>query len=120
MLALALALAGLAAGGDTRPLDTVELEGGTKLQGRVVFEDQDEIVLRIGSNERSLPRPKVVRFDSRFAELRAVHERWRALDPEDLAGALALARECRGKQLEEEAQLCAWHVLACAPRDAAA
>jgi hypothetical protein len=120
MLALPLALALLAASGDGRPLDTVELEGGSKLQGRVVFEDQDEIVLRVGTNERSLQRKKVVRFDSRFAELRALHQRWRELEESDLAGTLALARDCRARQFEGEAQILAWYVLSFAPRDAAA
>lgn len=117
MLALLLALA---AGGDGRPLDTVELQGGSKLQGRVVFEDTDEIVLRVGTNERAIPRPKIVRFDSRFAQLREVHKRWRELAENDLAGTFALARECREKKLEEEAQLFAWYVLSFAPRDAPA
>jgi hypothetical protein len=120
MLALALALALLGASGDGRPLDTVELEGGAKLQGRVVFEDQDEIVLRVGTIERSLQRKKVVRFDSRFAELRTLQQRWRELEATDLDGTLALARDCRTRQFEAEAQLFAWYVLSYAPRDAPA
>jgi len=118
MLALLLALA--APGGDSRPLDTVELEGGAKLQGRVVFEDADEIVLRVGTNERTLSRKKLVRFDSRFADLRLIHKRWRDLAENDLAGTLALARRCREQKLEEAAQLFAWYVLSRSPKDAAA
>jgi Protein of unknown function (DUF1570) len=117
MFALLLALA---VAGDSRPLDTVELEGGSKLQGRVVFEDQEEIVLRVGTNERTILRKKVVRVDSRCAELRGIRQRWRGLAETDLSGTLALARECREKKLEEEAQLLAWYVLSLAPKDAAA
>ncbi len=120
MLAVLLALAPLAAGGELRPPDVVELEGGVKLSGRVVFEDQDELVLRVGSNERTLPRKKVVRFDSRFADLRAIHKRWRELPESDLAGTLALARRCREQKFEDEAQLFAWYVLSYSPKDAAA
>jgi len=117
MLALLLMLA---AGGDVRPLDTVELEGGSKLSGRVVFEDADEIVLRVGNNERTLSRKKLVRFDSRFADLRLIQKRWRELAENDLAGTLALARRCREQKLEEAAQLFAWYVLSRSPKDAAA
>ncbi len=107
-------------GGDTRPLDTVELAGGTKLEGRVVFEDDAAIVLRVGTNERTIPRAKIVRYDSRAAHVRGLHERWRQLAADDLAGTLALARDARAQALEEEAQLLAWYVLAAAPGEAAA
>jgi len=117
---LAPVLAMLAGGGDTRPPDTVELEGGVKLTGRVVFEDQDELVLRVGSNERTFARKKVVRFESRFADLRTLHKRWRELPENDLAGTLALARRCREQKFEDEARLFAWYVLSYSPRDAAA
>src|SRR5258706_4447757 len=120
MLAALLASATLAAGGEVRPPDTVELEGGVKLAGRVVFENQDELVLRVGSNERTFPREKVVRFDSRFADLRGIHKRWRELAETDLAGTLALARRCRELKFEDEAQLFAWYVLSYSPKDAAA
>jgi hypothetical protein len=120
MFAALLALATLAAGGDAKPPDTVELEGGVKLAGRVVFEDQDELVLRVGSNERTFPRKKVVRFDSRFADLRALHKRWRELQETDLPGTLALAKRCREQKFEEQAQLLAWYVLSYSPSDAAA
>lgn len=99
------------AAGDVRPLDVVELAGGSKLEGRVVFEGADEIVLRVGSNERTIPRAKIARYDSRAASVREVHERWRALSADDLAGTLELARDCRKRSLEEEAQLFAWYVL---------
>src|SRR6187455_939064 len=101
MFAAMLALATLAAGGDAKPPDTVELEGGVKVAGRVVFEDSEELVLRVGSNERTFPRKKVVRFDSRFADLRALHKRWRELAETDLAGTLALAKRCREQKFEE-------------------
>src|SRR5689334_12406066 len=117
MLALLLALA---AAGDGRPLDNLELEGGAKLSGRVVFEDQDEVVLRVGSNERSIPRKKIARFESRFARLRELHTSWRELAENDLAGTLALARKAREAGFEDEAQLFAWYVLSFTPKDAAA
>ena len=120
MLAALLALATLAGGGEARPLDTVELEGGVKVAGRVVFEDQDEIVVRVGSNERTFPRKKVVRFDSRFADLRALRKRWRELQETDLPGTLALAKRMREQKFEDEAQLLAWYVLSYSPRDAKA
>ena len=117
MLALLLALAAL---GDGRPLDNLELEGGTKLSGRVVYEDSDEIVLRIGTNERSIPRKKVAKLESRFARLRELHTSWRELAENDLAGTFALARKAREAGFEDEAQLLAWDVLSYAPKDAPA
>lgn len=117
MLVLLLALA---AGGDARPLDNLELEGGSKLSGRVVFEDQDEVVLRVGTNERSIPRKKIAKFESRFARLRALHQEWRALAETDFAGTFALARKAREGGFEDEARLFAWYVLSFVPKDAPA
>ncbi|MBK7642137.1 MAG: DUF1570 domain-containing protein [Planctomycetes bacterium] len=112
MLSILFASILLAPGGDSRPLDTVELTNGSKLTGRVVYEDADGIVLLSGSNEREIARDKIARCESRAAASREAFGLWRGLSEDDLAATLSLAKDCRARKLEEEAQLFAWQVLA--------
>jgi hypothetical protein len=53
-------------------------------------------------------------------ELRGVLERWEKLAPDDAGGRLTLAREARGKELDDEGRVLAWSILSKDPNDAGA
>lgn len=113
-----LSLALLLAGGDGRTLDHVELNNGVKLDGHIVFKDADTLVLREGSRDREISMSDVSIVHSRAANLREALERWDKVGPGDAAGTLDLARFCKRIELEDEARLFAWRMLALDPKNA--
>lgn len=65
--ALLAVLALIAPGSGDRPLDRVVLKDGTKLEGRVVLDAQNRVVIRIGTRDREIDRGDVRSVDSRLA-----------------------------------------------------
>lgn len=105
--------------GDPRPPDVVELVGGRKLEGRVVYQDAEKLVLRVGSNDKDLAMKEVASVRSRAADLADVVKKWRALKPDDVAGTMQLADACKKQDLDE-AGVMAWDALAYDPWNEAA
>lgn len=96
-------------------LDRVELRDGTKVAGRVVYDDGERIVVRVGSRDRAFDRKNVVRCESQLAMHREFLDRWiDAVERDEgwLFDLLALARRC---ELEDDARLLAWWILARSP-----
>ena len=106
--------------GDARPLDRVDLADGTKIEGRVVFEDAKTVVVRVGTREREVERSDVKKVVSRAASQREAIERWLALGPVDYRGMLDLAAYCRRNDLLEEMRLIVWQVVLADPANAEA
>ena len=73
MLAVLQPLAGATPDDPDVPADVVELLDGTKIEGRVVFEDKDKIVVLVGTREREIERAKVAGVQSIAGSLK-----WRA------------------------------------------
>ena len=115
-LCLLFAFAGVA-----RAQDEVELLDGTKLEGRVVFEDERELIL-IGANskERTIALDKVKSARTRTRSLHAALDHWDRLKEGDAVGLWELAAFCRDRGLSGEAQVFAWMVLRAEPEHAAA
>jgi hypothetical protein len=97
--------------------DTVELLDGTKIEGRVVFESDAKVVVRVGSREREIERAKVASVESILRSLREALKRWDELEPTNLTAILELARFCKTRGLEGEASVFAHRVLATDPEN---
>ncbi len=96
---------------DARALDRVTLKDGKTVDGRVVFEGPDRIVVRVGTKDRDIAIADVVEIHSRARDDRDVVQRWEKLAPEDTKGRLELAQFAREHDLEGEARLLALSVL---------
>src|SRR5688572_19759713 len=117
---LALAFACLASPAASAGDDVVKLRNGTEVEGRVVLETPDKVIVRVGSRDREIPRAEVDTIRSASRALREALERWDALQPNDSNAVLELARSCKANGLEGEARLLALHVLATKPDETAA
>jgi hypothetical protein len=78
------------------------------LRGRVVFEDANEVILRVGTHERGIAHKEVKSTYYRADNQRGAVERWVGLKPDDLQHTLDLAQFCKRSDLLEEMRLCAW------------
>ncbi len=97
--------------------DVVELLDGTKIEGRVVFESEEKVVVRVGSREREIERGKVKSVESVARSLRMVLEQWDKVEGNDPVATLDLARFCKARGLAGEANVLAHRVLARAPEN---
>jgi hypothetical protein len=112
-----LVLLALAGAGDKRTPDVVELKDGTKVEGRVVYEDSAIVVVRSAARDREIAMKEVSTVRSRAADLRAILDRWNKETPTDAAGMLELARSCDKADLVDEAQVFAWRALLLDPKN---
>lgn len=119
MLALLLAALALAADAKKRVPDFVEPANGPRAEGRVVYADEERVVLQDGSRRTEYARKGVKALRSRAELSRAVLERWDALAADDVPGLVALAQAARADDLLEEAGLFAWRALVLDPRNEA-
>lgn len=92
----------------------------TRLQGRVVYEDDARVLLQDGSRTTEIARRDVKELRSRAALSRSTLAEWNALAPTDVPGLVTLARSARERDLLEESDLFAWHALVLDPRSEAA
>jgi hypothetical protein len=102
------------------PADVVTLKSGAKVEGRVVFESDEKVVVRSGSRDREIERGDVAEVESVARSLKRALETWDSLHPTDVPGTLELARTCKANGLPGEARVLALHVLAQQPHVAAA
>lgn len=98
-------------------LDRVVLKEGSPIEGRVVFEDADRVVVRIGSKDREIARGDVTEIRSRARDAREVALSWEKLAPTDTQGRLELASFAREHDLEGEARLLALSALVKEPEN---
>ena len=97
---LAVELGALLAGSGP---DRVKLvESDKVLEGRVVFEGKDELVLRDGSREHRIPRKDIAEIRSLERSLAPILEK--DLAKADAAALAALAEECQAAGLDREAK----------------
>ncbi|HET7842704.1 MAG TPA: DUF1570 domain-containing protein [Xanthomonadales bacterium] len=99
--------------------DRVMLVDGKELRGRVMRFDADELVLRTGSVDRSIPRKQVRAFVSVASQHHELISKWNDTPVTDAAAMQALARELEQKGLPHEARLCLWYAALQRPDDAA-
>ena len=102
------------------PQDTVELEGGKKLEGRVVYEDDEVLVLRSGSRDREIDVADVVAVDSVARKLAGFLAVTEGVAASDTARNLTLAAQASAVGLDGEARLFWWRVLVVDPDHAEA
>lgn len=93
-------------------LDRVTLKDGKVIEGRVLFEGPDRVVVRVGTKDREIPPADVAQVRSLARDAREVALSWEKLLPDDADGRLALAHFAREHELEGEAQLLALSILA--------
>jgi hypothetical protein len=117
-LAGVLALFALASASGAQ--DTVELLDGTQLEGRVVLETPERVIVRKGSRDREVERAKVKRVESRAHALDELLASWLALEKVTAEATLELARKAKASGLSGEAEVLAMRVLAVDPSNEAA
>ncbi len=98
--------------------DVVSLNNGKTVEGLVLYEDDDEVIVRVGSSERSFDREDVASVDSTARRLQAFLSNLANVDPfaanaADQWGLLAEMTDDAG--LVKEARLCWMRVLLADP-----
>lgn len=106
-----------ALGGDEDLRDVVKLKAGGEAKGRVVFENDDKLVLRAASRERTIPKSDVTSVTSVARSMEEWLEKLRKLPDDDVAGHLDLASFCKERKLDHEAELEAYLVLRTDPKN---
>jgi hypothetical protein len=102
----------------TEARDVVVLSSGKELRGRVVRVDAKNLVLRVGSVDRTIARDDVKSIDSVAQKHRDWMAAWQKTDLDDTHALLALASEAERVGLKHEARLVHWLVAVQRPADA--
>lgn len=113
LMTLGLALVGFA---DAEP-DLVELTNGKTHEGRVVFEDDERLVLKVKSREKEFDKEDIKAVRAVVRELPGALRKIASLKSGDVFAHHELAKELEAKNLPSEAQLVHWSVLAMSPND---
>jgi small nuclear ribonucleoprotein (snRNP)-like protein len=103
-----------------RAQDQVELTDGTTLEGRVIYEDDQEVIVLASSREKSVPRAQVKSVRSLIGSLHEALDHWDRLKSDDAEGMWQLASFCQSRGLTGEAQVFAWLVVLADPEHVAA
>ncbi len=98
--------------------DTVVLTDGKEMRGRIIRVDDEEIVLRVGSRDRTIERARVESFDSVAEKQRKLLSTWRGTKATDVMALLALALHADDIGLPHEARLMRWYAALQRPADA--
>jgi hypothetical protein len=114
LLGLALQAAGLAAA------DEVFIRGGGRLSGEVVERGPDSILVDIGTGQIGLPLSSVERIVPGTSPVGLYRQRAASLEPDDVAGWLALGRWAREHDLDTNAREAFENVLAVDPANVSA
>ena len=115
---MAIAAALLAFAGDTRPPDRIELKSGEKVEGYVLVETKDELLVLVKSRERRIPAAQVASVRSAAHSLTEVLDRHEKLPAGDAAAEVKLARYCQDQALPGEAEVLALAALCDDPANA--
>jgi len=112
MLPLLLALAALVPGGDAkRKPDAVVLQNGTKLAGIVVYRDEAELVLRVGTRDTTYAMKDVAKVDARATNLADLIESWLEGKPGDEEALRDAANYSQRLELQDEEALLRWKLV---------
>jgi hypothetical protein len=114
VLAVVLATSGLAWA------DVIHLQGGGRIDGEVVEERADAVVIEVSAGRITLPRARIDRMVLGTSALARFRARAAALAPGDVRGWLALAAWARDNDLLTQSRGALEHVLAVDPSNAAA
>ncbi|HVS18721.1 MAG TPA: hypothetical protein VMT18_08990, partial [Planctomycetota bacterium] len=115
MLTCLALLAGLASGGGDRPKDRIELANGKVVHGHVLYEDEQRLIVQVGTREREFETHELVSVESVGRALDQLLGRLDRVDETDARGLLDLARFARDHRLPHEADLLAWCAIAAEP-----
>jgi hypothetical protein len=108
-LALLAALAGSPE--QKRKPDSVTLQNGTQLAGIVVYRDEAELVLRVGTRDTSYPAKDVAKVDARASNLSDWIESWLKGKPGDEEALRDAANHCQRLELSDEESLLRWKLV---------
>lgn len=103
-----------------RPLDVVVLKNGTELEGHVLREGDEGLLLRVGTRERTIPAVEVGEVRSVARSLALVLEHYARTEITSAVQVLDLARFARSRGLEGLAEVFALRALQAEPESAAA
>jgi len=98
--------------------DSVFLKGGGQINGEVVEQRADAVVLEVGPGRITLPMRSVARVVSNTTDLGLYHTRAAALAARDVAGWLSLAAWAHNRELATQAREAYERVLAVDPLNA--
>jgi len=99
--------------------DTVVLTTGKELHGRVMRMDADEVILRVGSRDRTIARKKVRSVVSVAIRHRSLMMAWQDTPTTDVARLLELSAAAANSGLPHESRLLRWYAVLQRPGDAA-
>ncbi len=111
---LAFGLAFLAGDGKRKP-DAVVLQNGTKLAGIVVYRDEAELVLRVGTRDTTYAMKDVAKVDARASNLSDMIESWLKGKPGDEEAIHDAANNCQRLELADEETLLRWRLVLAFP-----
>ena len=113
MAAFSLALVLLLVG----PSDVVRLTDGNQVEGRVLLEGEEFVVVRVDSKAREIPRAEIASVDSLEGWLRRFFTAYGMLQPGNASGLVDVARFCQARGLTDEARLCWLEILTLDPEN---
>lgn len=97
--------------------DLVERKDGRTLEGIVVYEDDEQLVLRVKSVEKELPRSEIASVRAALRELPKALDEIGKLGKANIAAHLLLAADLETRNLPLEARLLYWRVLLLDPNN---
>lgn len=97
--------------------DVVVLTNGKQLEGRVLLETAEKVVVRVKNRRTEVPRAEVAEVRTIERSLAEFLKRYDALAPKDVDGLIALADFCEANELLGEAHNLLVRVLTLAPED---
>jgi hypothetical protein len=103
-----------------RPLDVVVLKDGAELEGHVLREGDEGLLLRVGTRERTIPAAEIGEVRSVSRSLALVLEQYARAEITSVEQVLDLARFARSRGLEGLAEIFALRALESQPGSAAA
>lgn len=96
---------------DSVPLDWLTQKNGRKSKGVVVLLDEDQVVMRVGSRDKTFARKDLDKLHCKLIDLPYAIAEHAKLEASDIEGRLALATELEKRGLPLEARLLYWEIL---------
>src|SRR5258706_1454346 len=97
--------------------DVVKLSDGKSVEGRVIFEGKQDVVVQVGSQDRRIPLAQVQEIDSQERRLARILERAAASSLAEKDKLVSLAEECDKALLPAEARNFRLRILLADPGD---
>ncbi|MBI4618000.1 MAG: hypothetical protein HY720_30610 [Planctomycetes bacterium] len=96
----------LAAALSSAQADVIYLKSGGTLEGKVLSQTEEEVVIELAHGMMAVPASNVLRIEKKPTPIDEYRERRAALDPSGAAACFDLARWCRAKNLNREYREC--------------